>query len=131
MLPHIRGCELVVLSACETNYGPQRPFEAGSTLSQAFLCAGSRRVVSSDWSVGDKATSQLIGELMGSITTELSRGHEVDYAEALYAAKKKLRASKETSSPRDWAAFVLIGPPTGSDEVAGGSPRTLSKNFAP
>jgi CHAT domain-containing protein len=115
-LPRMTGCELVLLSACETNYGPQRPLEAGSTLSQAFICAGARRVVSSDWSVDDRAASQLIGELMNKVTNDLSQGRDVDYAQALQAAKKVLRHGQQTSAPRDWAAFVLIGPPTSGED---------------
>ncbi len=32
----LRNCELAVLSACQTNIGPDRPLEAGSSIAQAF-----------------------------------------------------------------------------------------------
>ena len=50
-------CELVVLSSCETNVGADRPLEAGSTLARAFLAAGVRDVVCSQWSVDDAASA--------------------------------------------------------------------------
>src|SRR5262249_43178260 len=53
-------CELAVLSACQTNVGPRQPLEAGSTMARAFLAAGARRVVSSQWDVDDQSTAELV-----------------------------------------------------------------------
>ena len=38
----MRGCELTVLSACDTNYGPRQKGEGVWALSRGFLVAGSR-----------------------------------------------------------------------------------------
>jgi CHAT domain-containing protein len=111
-------CELAVLSACETNCGPESPLEAGSTMARAFICAGSRRVVCSHWSVSDQATSQLVGRFMQTVAKDLHERKPVDYAGALQAAKKSLRGNPRTASPYFWAPFVLIGPPGGRDATA-------------
>ena len=54
----IKDCELAILSACETNYGPQQKGEGVWALSRGFLVAGARRVVASNWLVDDEAGSE-------------------------------------------------------------------------
>jgi CHAT domain-containing protein len=107
------GCELAVLSACETNCGPDSPLEAGSTMARAFICAGSRRVVCSHWDVSDQATAPLVGRFMEKVARNIRDAQIVDYAAALQAAKKSLRDDLPTSAPWLWAPFVLVGTPTG------------------
>ena len=41
----LRRCELAILSACETNFGPQQQGEGVWAISRGFLVAGSRRQV--------------------------------------------------------------------------------------
>ena len=72
-LPGLDRCELAVLSACETNCGPTRPLEAGSTMSRAFLCAGAQRVVCSHWSVSDEATTELVGKFVQAVAKDLAQ----------------------------------------------------------
>jgi CHAT domain-containing protein len=38
------------------------------------------------------------------------RGHEVNYAEALYRARRELRRDPQFGLPYQWAPLVLIGP---------------------
>jgi CHAT domain-containing protein len=109
----LNGCELAVLSACETNCGPESPLEAGSTMARAFICAGSRRVVCSHWDVSDQATAPLVGRFMQRVAQDIRTAQIVDYAAALHAAKKSLRDDLLTSEPWLWAPFVLVGSPTG------------------
>jgi CHAT domain-containing protein len=106
----LAGCELVVLSACQTNVGPDRPLEAGSTLAQAFLGAGGRRVVCSHWNVDDASTAELMGTFFEAISKADREGTKINYAEALQQARKAIRANRQWSSPYYWAPFVLIGP---------------------
>src|SRR5262249_2819275 len=58
---NLKGCELAILSACETNYGPQQQGEGTWALSRGFLVAGARRVVASNWLVDDEAAANLVG----------------------------------------------------------------------
>jgi CHAT domain-containing protein len=104
------SCELVVLSACQTNIGPDRPLEAGSTMARAFLAAGARRVVCSQWDVDDESTSELIGSFAAALGESLRAGQTPNYAVALAEAKKYVRAQSKWSSPYFWAPFVLMGP---------------------
>ncbi|MCH8042207.1 MAG: CHAT domain-containing protein [Planctomycetes bacterium] len=103
-------CELAVLSACQTNVGPDRPLEAASTLAQGFLIAGARRVVCSHWSVDDASTAEMMGLFFDAIADALRRDAGVDYAAALHVARKKIRSDPRWSSPYFWAPFVLLGP---------------------
>lgn len=105
-------CELAVLSACETNVGPQRPLEAGLTLASAFLAAGARRVVASHWNVDDRSTAELMGAFFEEVMAE--RKGAFSYARALHNARKKLREQPKTDAPFQWAPFVLIGAPESS-----------------
>jgi CHAT domain-containing protein len=109
LLP-LQGCELAVLSACETNVGPDRRREAGTTLAQAFLIAGAKRVVCSHWNVEDESTATMVGAFFERIAAALDHQETVNYAAAIHDAKKKLRDSSEWSDPYRWAPFVLIGP---------------------
>ncbi len=129
----LSGCQLAVLSACQTNVGPDRPLEAGSTLAQAFLAAGARRAVCSHWSVDDASTAELMGTFFERIAkesqlydskslssagrgqgegeTSTAKAPTIAYAAALHEAQLKVRSQSQWSSPYYWAPFVLIGPP--------------------
>ncbi len=105
----LKGCELAVLSACETNVGPQRPLEAGVTLAGGFLAAGARRVVASHWSVDDNSTAELVGTFFEEVKKAQSGGR-VSFARALQKARQQVRSRPEWSAPFYWAPFVLVGP---------------------
>ena len=103
-------CELAVLSACQTNVGPDRPLEAGSTLAQAFLAAGSRRVIASHWKVSDDSTAELVAGLFELISEDLANSDRFDVTSSLHAAKLKVRNDPRWQAPFYWASFVLLGP---------------------
>jgi CHAT domain-containing protein len=103
-------CELVVLSGCQTNVGPESPLESGSTLARAFLVAGARRVISSLWRVDDASTAELIGTFFDQLAEIERARRRVNYAQALQAARKRVRADPQWSSPYYWAPFILTGP---------------------
>jgi CHAT domain-containing protein len=98
------NADLVVLSACDTAVGPLEGQEGVSTLSQAFLLAGSRTVVSTLWSVEDETTLYL----MKDFYSELNRKKRVP--DALAAAKRTmLKTYGAKAVPYYWAGFTVEG----------------------
>jgi tetratricopeptide (TPR) repeat protein len=106
----LRGCELAILSACQTNYGPQQQGEGVWTLSRGFLVAGSRRVVASNWVVDDEAAASLVSYFCAALAKAEQAAEPDPYGSALAAAKRYVRSQKKWSAPYYWASMVLIGP---------------------
>jgi CHAT domain-containing protein len=107
---NLKGCELAILSACETNYGPQQRGEGVWALSRGFLVAGSRRVVASNWLVDDEAAASLVSYFCSGVAKEEKAGTTPDYAQSLHRAKRWVRQQENWSSPYYWGMFVLVGP---------------------
>jgi CHAT domain-containing protein/tetratricopeptide (TPR) repeat protein len=103
----LSACQLAVLSACQTNVGPDRPMEAGSTIAQAFLAAGARRAICSHWNVDDASTAELIGGFFERVAAATA----IDYSKSLHDARVAIRSQSQWTSPYYWAPFILIGPP--------------------
>jgi CHAT domain-containing protein len=99
-------CDLVVLSACQTARGQLLSGEGILGLTRAFIFAGARSVVVSQWRVSDISTGQLMKSFYQNIVGNLGN------AAALRSAKlQMLRSETETRHPYYWAAFILIGKP--------------------
>lgn len=107
---NVKGCELVILSACETNVGPAQRGEGLWALSRGFLVAGSRRVVASNWLVDDEAAARLVYYYCGILMRDREPGQAGDHAAALCRAKRGLRQEPRWQYPYYWAPFVLLGP---------------------
>jgi CHAT domain-containing protein len=105
----LSGCELAILSACETNDGPHQTGEGVWALSRGFLVAGARRVVASNWLVDDEAAASLIGSFSSAIAKGRKEG-QPDYARSLHESKRWVRQQKKWESPFYWGTFVLVGP---------------------
>jgi len=103
-------CELAILSACQTNYGPQQQGEGVWALTRGFIVAGSRRVVASNWLVDDKAAASIISYYCDLIAKQVPAGQQPDYSVALRDAKRWARQQDRWKSPYYWATFVLVGP---------------------
>jgi CHAT domain-containing protein len=119
----LAGCELAVLSACETGLGKSAGGEGLLGLQRAFQVAGARSVVASLWRVPDKATRDLMMDFYGKLW---DRKRPLAKVEALRQAqlamlregakrgmvrrdkKEKLPAGGKLP-PEYWAAFVLSG----------------------
>ena len=95
--------DLTVLAACRTALGSGEEGQALASLTGSFLAAGSRAVVATLWDVGDAETAAFMEQLY----FELSRG--LAPAEALQAAKQRLRADPRWNRPALWAGYVLVG----------------------
>ena len=95
--------DLVTLSACESALGREARGEGLFGLARAFLYAGARSVLASQWRVSDRSTAVL----MERFYTELRAGRAKD--EALRVAQLHLIASEASSHPYYWAAFQLHG----------------------
>jgi tetratricopeptide (TPR) repeat protein len=63
----LRGCDLCVLSACETSLGELTQGDGVLGLQRAFHAAGVRSLVASLWSVDDAATSVLMEQLYSEL----------------------------------------------------------------
>jgi CHAT domain-containing protein len=106
----MKGCELAVLSACNTNFGPEQRGEGVAALSRGFLVAGARRVVASNWLVDDEAAASLISYYCSGLAQAEKKGGPVDYAQSLHNAKRWVRQQEKWKSPYYWGTFVLVGP---------------------
>jgi CHAT domain-containing protein len=129
----LRGCELAVLSACQTGLGDLKQTQGVVGLQRAFHAAGAKTLLTSLWSVSDEATQAL----MGRFYAHLLGGRKMTRLEALRQAQldmlarglrdpvvvrglvnpktgagKRLPPGKDFGgrlAPAYWAAFVLSG----------------------
>lgn len=101
--------ELAVLSACESNIGPNVDGEGIFALSRGFFAAGARRVIASQWSVDDASTAMMIGAFFNYIVAAERAGTPIDYARALRDSKRVIRNQEKWSDPYYWAPFILAG----------------------
>lgn len=98
------NADVVVLSACETGFGPIARGEGVLSLARGFLYAGASNVVASLWKADDAQTQKLMlgfyKNMIGGQSTSAS----------LRAAKLDLiRGNPHYARPYYWATFVLIG----------------------
>jgi CHAT domain-containing protein len=105
------GCDLVVLSGCETGRGRLYRSEGALGFSWAFLSAGASTVAVSLWNVNDRATSELMVAFYEGIVGGREGRDETTLAEAMASAKRKMLRSERRAyrHPYYWAPFVLIG----------------------
>jgi CHAT domain-containing protein len=98
---NLRGCDLVVLSACETGVVDIKSSESVSGLNKAFMQAGTKDMVMSLWSVSDAETAELMIGFYEGINKNLP------YSNSL--RQSKLKMIKEGKHPFYWAPFILSG----------------------
>jgi CHAT domain-containing protein len=102
---NLRGVNLAVLSACETEQGKLVPGEGIQSFSRALLAGGARSAVTTLWRVPDQPTTEFVNQFYFF----LLKDHKPK-AEALRLAKLKfLHSGTALNHPRYWAAFVLNG----------------------
>lgn len=102
----LSGVNLVVLSACGTSRGERSRGDEITSLTRAFLVAGSPGVISTLWDIDDEAAAVLMEELYRHLLAGAS------VADALRQAQLSLLHSGYRD-PAFWAAFSLTGDPQG------------------
>lgn len=95
----LTGCQLVVLSACQTGLGESNS-EGVYGLQRAFKLAGAKNILMSLWNIDDAATQKL----MTLFYLELLSGNTPGVS--LTNAQNQMR--RDGYSPDKWAAFVLL-----------------------
>lgn len=100
------NADLVFLSACESGLGKESASEGILGLPQAFLNAGSDRVITTLWPIGDNQTTVRFA----TDFYQAYKAYNGDASLALQKAQEEMRSSGLTS-PYYWAGFVLIGDP--------------------
>lgn len=86
----LNRCELVVLSACETQVGPQQQGDAVFALPLGFQYAGCATTVASLWDVDDDATSLLMMRFYENLYGE----RDADAGERRHSTGRRLRTTK-------------------------------------
>lgn len=99
------GCELVVLSACQTAAGRLQKDDGLFAMPWGLFYAGVPAVIVSHWQVNDESTA----ELMADFYRRLMSDPRPEALDAFTAARRALR--KQYPSPFHWAPFVYLGDP--------------------
>jgi tetratricopeptide (TPR) repeat protein len=96
---------LVVLSGCHSAGGAQLPGTGLLGLTRAWLMAGARSVISSNWAIPDES-----GALFGALYENLSGERADSPAAALRAAQLEMIHSGDwRAKPGYWSAYFVVG----------------------
>jgi tetratricopeptide (TPR) repeat protein len=96
----LAGCELAVLSSCDSNVGPRYFGQALAGLNRSLQLAGARNTITSLWKVSDGGAARFFELFYGAWL-----GEQRGLVEAFQLAKR--RAREAGLGPDVWAAFVL------------------------
>jgi CHAT domain-containing protein/predicted negative regulator of RcsB-dependent stress response len=101
--------DLVVLSACETGRGRVSIGEGLVGMSWAFLLAGARTTVVSQWKTDSAGTTRLMLGMHEHLKPVFSSEQGFGRARSLQKAAVALMQTPEYSHPFYWAGFVMVG----------------------
>jgi CHAT domain-containing protein len=99
--------DLAVLSACDTGNGRISPGEGVVGMSWAFLVAGTRSVIVSQWRVNSASTSQLMKTFYEALAKQ-NDANGRNKSQALREASLSLLKDRRYRHPFYWAGFVLV-----------------------
>ncbi len=99
------NAELVVLSGCNTSLGEIAAGEGILSLARGFFYSGAKAVISSQWNVNDKATSEIMISFYKNIKIGVRKDIALQKAKLQYLKNHSL----SETSPYYWASFTLIG----------------------
>jgi len=99
----LAACDLVVLSACDTQRGKSHADEAVHAMPVGFMYAGASSVIATLWPVDDESAAELFADFY----QRLAKG--TPKLQAFTEARKALK--KKYPDPYHWAPFVYIGDP--------------------
>ena len=107
--------DLVVLSACRTALGPVEG-DGVIGFARAFLAAGARSVVATQWDVSDRVSYEVMRQFyarraQGASKSRALRGAQLAVLRALRAGTIRIDGVALPETPRLWAGFVLTGEP--------------------
>ncbi|OWA12582.1 hypothetical protein B9W64_19950 [Streptomyces sp. CS159] len=94
---------VVVLSGCDSNRRELGPTDEGEGLVRAFLVAGAKQVVASQWKVDSTVTRLLMNNYYSRLRWN------TDVPGALRDAALAMRAVPDTAHPFYWGPFVTVG----------------------
>lgn len=112
------SADLVTLSACDTGLGSGffTDVPAGDEfvgLTRAFLSVGTNNVIASLWEVDDRSSVELMTRFYRTL-----RQTDSSKQDALLAAQRILRQTKDYEHPYYWAPFVLFGRMGAKSEIS-------------
>jgi CHAT domain-containing protein len=99
------GADLVVMSSCHSAGAPALPGTGLIGLTRAWLAAGARTVIASNWPTPDEN-----GFLFRSLYRNLSANLDLGPSAALRAAQlEMIRSGDWRARPLYWAAYFAVG----------------------
>jgi CHAT domain-containing protein/tetratricopeptide (TPR) repeat protein len=104
--PQTISPEMLVLSACQTGNGIIKKGEGVMSLSRAFLQAGTKSVINSQWNLNDKSGMQIMVDFYANLKSGNPKNKALKKAKLKYLSNPHNDA---LNAPAFWASFNVIG----------------------
>lgn len=100
---------LVTLSACETGRTVHSAGDELNGLMRAFFAAGASSLIHSLWSVHDRSTQMIMGEIYREIQQGARKAQAIQSAQTNWLQDHQKLSTSPLSHPYYWAPFLLVG----------------------